>query len=106
MRLHYILHAAVFVALCIGHTEVLNAQASVPGKECSPVVENRADCKSTITTYNGASGLSSSSANTAVAAQASASPIAVRVLPRVDVTVVVHKRPLELPRRPRSADYL
>lgn len=96
MRVHYVLHAAVFVGVCIGHTELLKAQTSVPSKECSPVLENRADCKSTITTYKGSSGLSSSSANTAVAAQASNSPVAVRAIPKVKVTVVVHKRPLEL----------
>src|ERR1700730_15782 len=95
MRVHCVLYASLFVGLCIGHTEVLNAQASVPSKECSSLVENREACKSTVTTFAGAGHSSSTPSATAGSAQASNSPPAVRVAPKVTVTIVIHKRPLE-----------
>ncbi len=58
-------------------------------------MENRSDCKSTITTFLPLRAGTPAAPNTSVAAQGSTSPVAVRVAPKVKVTVVVHKRPLE-----------
>ncbi len=96
MRVRYVLCAALFVGMCVGHSEVLNAQTPAPSQECSALVENRADCKSTITTFLPPRAGAPPALNTAVAAQGTTSPVAVRVAPKVKVTVVVHKRPLEL----------
>lgn len=86
---------ALLFALGLVPCGVVVAQSPIPAKECSSLIENRDACRSTVTTYSSTSGLSTESPATAVAAQASNSPPPVRISPKVAVTVVVHKRPLE-----------
>jgi hypothetical protein len=95
MRVLRALQAAgivLFGAIC---TDRVLANPPLPSKECSPLVENREACTSTVTTFAGASGSSTTPSATRVSAQASNSPPPVRVAPKVAVTVVIHKRPLE-----------
>ncbi|MEJ0035329.1 MAG: hypothetical protein WDO68_04505 [Gammaproteobacteria bacterium] len=70
------------------------AQNATTNAECSPVIENRAPCTSTLWTYEPAEN-DGPPVVAAGTAQASYSPIAVRARRGVTVTVAIHKRPLE-----------
>ena len=79
--------------LCATQTERVLAGTSDTGPECSPVLENRGDCTSTLWTFDP----HNLAAKSGVAAQWSFVPAAVRVRPSktVTVTLIVNKRPLE-----------
>jgi hypothetical protein len=86
----WMLLAAVVVVFPIKY---VCAEPTPPATECSPLIENRTNCTSVVSTYPRLTGVPP--ATSATTPQIAYSPMAVRARPTVTVNVKIYKRPLE-----------